>query len=159
MSLLGSGQASQPPSSPETSGRGAIGRAWLVIWLIGVLIGLIYVGAVFYNRRAQDRALAAAAAARQRAQAGEAYEDMGGNRFEILNFYASPRVAHRGDTVTLCYGVSNAKTVSLDPASAPVWPAFTRCFQVNPAKTTTYTLTATSASGETKTATVEVEVR
>jgi len=83
---------------------------------------------------------------------------MGGDRFEILNFYAYPGVIQRGDLTTLCYSVSNAKSVTLEPQSNAVWPAFEGCVSVSPKKTTTYTFTATDATGNKKTATAIVEV-
>jgi hypothetical protein len=86
-------------------------------------------------------------------------EQMGGKELAIQNFYATPGSIHRGETVQLCYGVANAKTVTLEPQSNPVWPSYSRCVDVTPAKTTTYTLTISDASGHTKSQTLEVRVR
>lgn len=156
MSLTGNGLSSPPPPSP---GNSSGGRVRLLIFAVAFGIAVLYLAGVFYNRRQQDRALAAQRAERQREQDQQAVEFMGGDRFEILNFYASPGVIHRGDTVDLCYGVSNAKSLALSPPDGPVWPAFSHCLQVSPRKTTTYTITASSNSGETKTASVQIEVR
>lgn len=106
------------------------------------------------NREIEERI-----AAEKRAQAEKAFEAMGGNRFGILNFYASASVIHRGEEATLCYGVSNATSVSLKPQSSPVWPSQARCVDVMPSTTTTYILTATDAAGNAKSSTVVVEVR
>jgi len=65
---------------------------------------------------------------------------LGGNRFEILHFYASPGVIRRGQTAQLCYGVSGAKTVRLEPQPNAVWPSFSRCVDVSPSKDTSYTV-------------------
>jgi hypothetical protein len=76
----------------------------------------------------------------------------------ISQFYpASPRVA-KGESTQLCYGVDGAKAVRLAPAVEEVWPAMSRCFDVKPAHTTTYTLTADDGAGHSvsKTATIEV---
>ena len=54
-----------------------------------------------------------------RTEAAHTFETLGGDRFEILNFYAVPGVIRRGDSAQLCYGVSNAKTVRLEQG-APV---------------------------------------
>jgi len=148
-----------PTESNPKSRWSLFNRAWIVIWLISLLAAVVYVGGVLYSRHQRNQALAEQKAARERAQDQEAFEDMGGNSFSILNFYASPRVVHRGESSELCYGVSNAKTVQVVPQAGPTWPAFSRCLQVMPRKTTTYTLTATSGSGERKTATAEIEVR
>ena len=84
---------------------------------------------------------------------------MGGNNFEILDFYAKPQVIRRGDSASLCYSVSNAKSVTLDPPSnVKVWPSYERCVSISPAKTTTYTLTATDAAAHTKSAQATIEV-
>jgi hypothetical protein len=86
-------------------------------------------------------------------------EQMGGKELAIQNFYATPGSIRRGETVQLCYGVANAKTVTLEPQSNPVWPSYSRCVDVSPAKTTTYTLTISDAAGHTKSQSLEVHVR
>jgi hypothetical protein len=68
-------------------------------------------------------------------------------------------MVRRGETVQLCYGVANAKTVTLVPQDNPVWPSYSRCVDVKPAKTTTYTLTATDAAGHAVTQNLEIKVR
>lgn len=76
----------------------------------------------------------------------------------ILQFYAAtPRIG-KGEKGELCYGVEGASAVRLDPAVESVWPALTRCFEVAPAATTTYTLTASDASGHSATETTSIEV-
>jgi hypothetical protein len=158
MNLTGTGYPPPDSSGQRLENRGG-SRARLAICAIAFTIALVYVGGVFYTRRQQDRELAAQAAARQREMDQEAVQFMGGDRFEILNFYANPQAIRRGEDAELCYGVSHAKTVTLTPAVGAVWPAFSRCLQVAPQKTTSFTLTAVSSSGEAKTATAKIEVR
>ena len=126
-----------------------------------IVVGL-YVGWVFYSRWQQNQAINAQAAAklkaREQADGERVYKLMGGDQFAILNFYADPNRIEPGATADLCYSVSNAKSVKLEPQSQPVWPAFIHCVQVSPARTTTYTLTADDGAGHTKTATVQVQV-
>jgi hypothetical protein len=88
-----------------------------------------------------------------------ALEQFGGKELAIQNFYATPGIIHRGESVQLCYGVANAKTVKLEPQSNPVWPSYSRCVDVTPLKSTTYTLTIADAAGNAKTQTLEVKVR
>jgi hypothetical protein len=88
-----------------------------------------------------------------------ALEQLGGKELAIQAFYATPGAIHRGESVQLCYGVANAKTVTLEPQSNPVWPSYSRCVEVAPAKDTVYTLTASDAAGNTRTQTLEVKVR
>ncbi len=125
--------------------------------LLGV--ALLYVGWVFFSRWQENRAIEQRAATKKRAEDRRDVEMLGGDRFEILNFYATPGVIRRGQTAQLCYGVANAKTVRLEPQSNPVWPSYSRCVDVAPKRDTTYTLTAEDAGGHIKTATLVLQVR
>jgi hypothetical protein len=87
-----------------------------------------------------------------------ALEQLGGKNLAIQSFYASPGVIHKGESVQLCYGVANARTVKLEPQENAVWPSHARCVSVSPQKTTTYTLTVTDASGNNQTQSLEVRV-
>jgi hypothetical protein len=132
---------------------------YLIFSGVALLLAGLYVGWVFLNRWQANQALEQKAATERRSQDRQTFEMMGGNRFDILRFYADPGSIRAGETAELCYSVSNAKSVKLDPPSEPVWPAFSRCVHVSPRKTTTYTFTAEDAAGQTKRATVKVEVR
>ena len=136
-------------------------------WIRHVLIAFAFlVGAaalvdswVFSSRRQENREIERRAAAEKLARDQRAFELMGGNRFEILGFYASPGFIRRGETVQLCYGVSNTKSIRIDPLTQNVRPALARCLAIQPTKTTTYTLTAEDAGGHSKTASLTVQVR
>ena len=66
----------------------------------------------------------------------------------------------KGGTAQLCYGVSNAKTLTIDPKpTGDVWPSIARCVDVAPTKDTTYVVTAQDANGHTETANVTIQVR
>jgi hypothetical protein len=131
---------------------------YAVVSAVVFILALSYVGWVFWSRSHETRAIEERAASQRRAEDQRTFEGMGGERFDILSFYATPGAIGRGDSTDLCYGVSNAKSVTLEPQSSAVWPSFERCVSVSPRKTTTYTLTATDAAGHTKSATVAVEV-
>jgi hypothetical protein len=88
-----------------------------------------------------------------------ALEQFGGKELDIQSFYASPGAVRRGESVQLCYGVANAKTVKLEPQPNPVWPSYSRCVDVTATRTTTYTLTVEDAAGHTKSQAVEVKVQ
>jgi hypothetical protein len=145
-------------NDPVPEPRARLRNHLIVSGVVFLLVG-VYLGWVFFSRWEEDRALEEKAAARRRAQDRQTFEMMGGNRFDILGFYADPRSIRAGETADLCYSVSNAKSVKLEPQSQAVWPAFSHCVQVSPRKTTRYTLTAEDADGHTKTSAVEVEVR
>ena len=86
-------------------------------------------------------------------------EQLGGKELAIQSFYASPGAIHKGESVQLCYGVANAKNVTLEPQPNAVWPSFAHCVNVSPARSTTYRLTISDASGNTKTESLKVIVR
>jgi hypothetical protein len=131
---------------------------YVLVTLIVFILAATYVGGVFYSRWHSNRVIQEQAATAKRAEDQKVFEGMGGDRFDILEFFPYPGEISRGDSTMLCYGVSNAKSVTLEPQSNAVWPAFERCVSVSPKKTTTYTLTATDAAGRTKSSTVTVEV-
>jgi len=131
---------------------------YLIFSGVALIVAGLYVGWVFLSRWQANQALEQKAASERRSQDRQTFEAMGGDRFEILG-YADPASIRAGETAELCYSVSNAKSVKLDPPAEPVWPAFSRCVHVSPRKTTTYTFTAEDASGQTKSATVKVEGR
>jgi type II secretory pathway pseudopilin PulG len=134
-------------------------RIYIAVSVVVFLVALAYVGWVFWSRARQNQAIEERVAAQRRAQDAQTVESMGGDRFEILAFYANPPSISRGDSADLCYSVSNAKSVTLEPQSSKVWPSYEHCVSVSPHKTTTYMLTATDAGGQTKSAAVTVEVQ
>lgn len=144
-----------PNPEPPRSGL----NLYVLIPVIVFVIGALYVGGVFYSRWHSAEVIEAKAADAERSHDEKIYQAMGGDRFDILKFFAYPAIINRGDSTTLCYSASNTKSVTLEPQTNAVWPAFDRCVTVTPKKTTTYTLTATDAAGNTKTATAEVDVR
>jgi hypothetical protein len=83
----------------------------------------------------------------------------GGDSVRILQFYAREGALKRGQTTLLCYGVTNATTVRMDPAIKGVYPSTARCLEVAPTRTTNYTLTAEGAKGQPVTGSVKVVVR
>ena len=124
-----------------------------------LVAALAYAGWVLASRRREAREMEKRAKEQERAEAARTFEMLGGDRFEILNFYAVPGEIRRGGSAQLCYGVSNAKTVRLEPQTAEVWPSQARCVEVAPKKDTTYTLTAEDGHGNTHTSSLTVTVR
>lgn len=137
-------------------------RYYIVGSAIVLLLAMCYVGWVFFSRWQQNRAIAEKAekaSEEKRAQDQQTFQAMGGSNFEILAFYANPPTITPGDSASLCYSVSNAKSVTLKPPSnVRVWPSYERCVSISPSKTTTYTLTATDAAAHTKSAQATIEV-
>jgi hypothetical protein len=65
----------------------------------------------------------------------------------ISQFYATAPTVARGEKELLCYGVENARAVRLSPPPQELSAAISRCVEVNPTQTTSYTLTAEGAEG------------
>ena len=147
-----------PPPEPKSIFKNPLLYSSAVLGL-----ALLIVAGIFFSRwwdnRSIDRRTTQERSEKQLQQDRQAIEQLGGNELAIQNFYASPGAIRRGETVKLCYGVSNAKTVTLEPQSSPVWPSHARCVDVSPAKTTSYTLTIADAAGHTQSQSLEVKVR
>jgi hypothetical protein len=147
---------------PEQKAPRPVRNMWRVFGVIAALI-VLYMAYTFWARWQENQDLAAkqkaAEAAEQHDEAQKTYDTLGGSEFKIISFYASPGTIHRGDTVDMCYGVSNAKSVKLDPPDVDVWPSNDRCMQISPKKTTTYTFTADDGRGNIKTAQLTIEVK
>lgn len=130
-----------------------------------VTVAIVLVAFVFtmlsrwINTTAIERAAKQQRAEKQREQDRIAVDRLGGKNFDILMFYASPRVIQRGDSAKLCYGVSNAKTVTLEPQEHAVWPSVSNCVDVSPTTTTTYTLTILDVGGHSKSQSLDLSVR
>jgi hypothetical protein len=150
------GQPDPPPSKSIFKNPMLYSSAAIVI--VVLVVGWILVSRWLENRTIEKRA-SEERTQKQQEQDRVTLEQLGGKELAIQNFYASPGEIRRGGTVQLCYGVANAKTLKLEPQSNPVWPSYSRCVDVTPKKTTTYTLTIADAAGNIKTQTVEVKVR
>jgi hypothetical protein len=122
----------------------------------------IYIGFVLITRYESNRDFERRASEQRAEQHREddrrAVEQLGGSELAIRSLYVSPPLIHRGEKAQLCYDVANAKTVTLDPPEGEVWPSHSRCVDLAPKKTTTYTLTITDATGKSATQSVELQV-
>ena len=128
-----------------------------------VILGvLLYVSYVLYARYESSKEYERKTKERQTEQRREedrlAVEQLGGSELAIRGLYVSPRSIHPGETAQLCYDVANAKSVTLDPPAGAVWPSHSRCLNLSPRKTTTYTLTIKDAAGNTASQSVELRV-
>lgn len=120
-------------------------------------IGALYVGYTFYARYDANQKMQRRTTEKEGEEAEQELNRLGGTSLKIAQLYA-PASLGKGQTGKLCYGVVNAKTVTLDPPVERVWPALTRCIEIKPTHSTTYTLTATDEAGHSvqQAATVEV---
>jgi len=76
----------------------------------------------------------------------------------ITQFYTSQSNVAKGAKALICYGVENAKSVWLEPPRQDLSVALSRCVEVAPEATTTYTLTAQGAECQSVTKTLTVAV-
>ena len=156
-------QATGKPALPPEPQTNSVFKNPLLYSSFGLAIVALVVGWILFSRWQEnkriDRQSAEAKSEKQRENDRVALDQFGGKELDIESFYASPGAVHRGGSVQLCYGVANAKTVTLEPQPNPVWPSYSRCVDVTPKKTTTYTLTVQDASGNTKSQSVEVKVQ
>ena len=148
----------EPDRQKKSAFKNPFLYSWTVLGLVALAVCLILLSRWRENRDIERRA-AEQQTEKQRERDRAALEQMGGKELAIQNFYAIPGVIRRGESIQLCYGVANAKTVKLEPQSNPVWPSYSRCVDVTPTKSTTYTLTISDAAGHTKTQSLAVKVR
>jgi len=134
-------------------------RRLLPFTTLAVAIAFLYVAWTFYSRWQEGRELRRKAAEQQLEDARRTIEAYGNGRVKIMSFSGSTAV-NRGQKAQLCYGVSNAKTVTIDPRpDDEVWPSLARCVEVSPKKTTTYTITASDGAGHTEQQAITVQVQ
>jgi hypothetical protein len=131
------------------------------MWLLGLLIvvGAIYDGWILYSRRSENREATRAQAEKEASHERKTLDAYGGGGLKILDFYATPAIVKRGAQTNLCYGVTGAKIVRMEPAVEAVWPAVTRCVQVSPKKDTEYKFIAEDEAGHSVTETIEIRVK
>ena len=123
-----------------------------------VIIASLYVGWIFFSRWQADRDAERRQVEARVAEAQKVLDAYGGNKVTVLNLSASKEVLHRGETAQLCYGVSNAKNVKIDPPVGDVWPSMYRCVDISPTKDTTYIITAGDGQGHKDTKSIELKV-
>jgi hypothetical protein len=127
-------------------------RVSLVRWmlaLLGVLIaaGVIYDSAVFYSRWSDARQAKQQRAAAEANHEQRVVEALGGDGLKIISFYA----VNRGGQTEICYGVTGAKTVRIEPPLGDLWPALSRCMQASLKRDTRYRLVAEDGAGHSAT--------
>jgi hypothetical protein len=131
-----------------------------MLWFgVAILVALIYDGWIFYSRRSGNREAVEVQVDKEVKQERRTIDAYGGGGLKILSFYAAPGTVARGSHTNLCYSVTGAKTVRMEPAVDAVWPALTRCVQVSPRKDTEYKLIAEDETGHSVTQSVAVAVK
>lgn len=127
-------------------------------WIL-VLVAALYSGYIGWSRWHERRVAEQQERVREQENARHVVDTYGGNRLTILHFYATETSVRRGESSTLCYGVSNATSVRIEPTVSDVWPSISRCLEVRPKQSTTYKLLVSDKSGHEETATVAIQVK
>jgi hypothetical protein len=139
--------------------RGSFLQKLLPFTTVGVIIAAIYVAWMFYSRHRSNVEAERAAAAKEQAQRQKTVDAVFGNGEITFSVFSADRgVLKRGQQTQLCFGVTNAKTLKLDPPVAEIKPAYRHCLEIAPTKTTTYTITADDGKGHTKSESLTVRV-
>jgi hypothetical protein len=150
---------STPHSAPKKSPlKNPYVYSSIVILAVMAYVAYVLVTRYESNRQFERRNIEKATEQR-REDDHKAIEQLGGSDLSIRALYLSPESIRRGETAQLCYDVANAKSVVLDPPEAEVWPSHSRCVDLSPKKTTTYTLTIADAAGQKASQSVELKVR
>jgi hypothetical protein len=144
---------------PHQHDEHSIIRKLLPFTTAAIVVAILYVGWIFLSRWQLDRETKQRAQEQRRAEAQKVVEAYGGGNVKILSFSASRGFVRPGETAQLCYGVSNAKTVRIDPDVKDIWPSMNRCVDVAPKKDTTYTITAADDKGHSETASLQIKVQ
>lgn len=114
---------------------------------IPILLAFLYASWVFWSRHQENRQAAEDAQAAEAKRDAQVTEALGGGQIKVLAFYAEPGVVRPGERALVCYGVSNAKTVRIDPHIADLTPSLSRCLEVHPKQTTDFKISAKDAQG------------
>jgi hypothetical protein len=122
-----------------------------------IAISVLFLGWVLFTRAstgAQTETVSPAAAQRN----ADTVAYYGNGQLKVLSFYASPVEIRRGGRALVCYGVSNAATVRIEPAVGETWPSTGRCMEVIAGKDTEYKMTAQDSAGHEQTRTLSLHV-
>jgi hypothetical protein len=127
-------------------------------FLIPVAAAAVYAAWVFGSRHSLDQRWRASRSASQPAGKPEFDSVYGGSAVKILQFYAREGTVIEGSKSVICYGVLNAKSLSIEPRVEGIFPALNRCVPIAPSRDTRYTLTAQGTEGGTVSASFVVGV-
>ena len=149
------------PNLPSQPVKPIFQRPFLLSSIAALCI-VMYVAFLFFSRWESNRTIekrnAVKAAEEQHANDVAGVQGLGGSELAIRALYLSPPAIYTGESSQLCYDVSNAKTVAVDPPVGEVWPSHSRCLDVAPRKTTKYTMTISDAKGQSTSQSVELKV-
>lgn len=120
---------------------------------------LLFLGWLFVHNSEVRPVLAAAPTTATRRNA-ETVAYYGDGKLKVLQFYANPQQDIRpGSRSLVCYGVSNAQSVTIEPSLGETWPSTSRCLEAAPIKDTEYKLTVRDSAGHEQVQTLMLHVK
>jgi hypothetical protein len=133
-------------------------KAVLQSTVVGLAIALAYLAWVGISRRNANREVVREMQEREAAK----YKQIvpAGTALKITQFYASQKEVARGESIQICYGVENARSVRMEPPieeQLPPLPA--KCVSFAPKRSTTLTLVAEGDKGGEATASITIKVK
>ena len=127
---------------------------------VALIIVAGWVAWTFYQRHESNVAAQRALEQKQEAARKHVVDEVyGSGEIRFLGFSADRGLLNRGESTELCYGIVNAKTLTLNPPVEPVTPSYHHCVEIAPKTTTTYTLAADDGKGHTKSESLTVRVK
>ena len=137
-------------------------RRFLPYSIVITLLVAVWSGWALYSRYRNVREMDASQQQKVQAQEAEADRKIiaayGGDQLTILGFAANAARVAPGGRVVVCYGVTNAAKVKIEPGVEPIKPAISHCLNVFPKQTTRYKLTAEDGKGNSKSAELTIRV-
>jgi hypothetical protein len=124
---------------------------------IALVVMAAYVAWIFISRQAANRRWTEQHV--KKAPSGEINPVYLSDGVKILQFYARDAVITEGQSTVICYGVVNAKSVTIAPAVGGVGAAINRCIDAAPEHDTEYMLTAEGADGRAVSESLKVRVK
>ena len=128
-------------------------------WIgIVVCVCAFYDGWVFYSRWKSNRDAEQASKQQELERDRRTLELLGGGGLKILDFYASPGAIRLGQHADICFGVTGAARVRIEPPVEQLHPAVSYCMQVAPKRDTDYKLFASNSAGHTISQSLSIKV-
>jgi hypothetical protein len=134
-------------------------RRLLPYTTFALVVACAYTGWTFYSRYSANQDAQQQLQQKEAAADQKTVQQFGGGKLAILSFYASPAKVSSGDRVLVCYSVTNAASVRIEPEIEPVKPSISRCLETHPKRDVVYKLTARDATGAETTAEAAITVR
>ena len=89
----------------------------------------LYTGWTLWSRHQANQDAIQAQKEKEAQQDEAVLHQLGDGSLKVLSFYASPAAVRAGERALVCYGVSNAKEVKIEPPLGDVVPSLSRCLE------------------------------